>query len=1057
MRSALQKNLFGEGTTRAKETREVFETVGLNGSAQPPLETECEKESECSAGAAMAAQEPAHGGAATVSMLATLYRARGKLAQASASGRYFMPLYEENMGRITELVSLDPTLQAMTVNGLLQITPALNALAEGEGEKFKLSAYEMAEIEAALKRLAQDDRIYSGGGALSALIERELKWLRLPSYAGMTYAEGFDRLNKTVGRRGESKPPSGTGLIDPNCEKPYSNAFQIDGFNVATPDHTKASEISGIDASGVACGTTVELGGEPDECSVEGTLNQKLTLELPPGDKIHHTSEMTSGSWVGKVIGRVFACAGKESRSVFGTVGLRTVQKPTAEECPEKAVACYEVSGSFEKHEEHGYAWVTEESSRLTLTTGPVEVFDGSKKIPVGFGQFGVELCAMANEAGKETCGTAAAAWVHKNGTESQPGCPTSNGRYVARVTDEAGKTTLPAESCDWWGEDAHKELVDKSNIANAVSCVPETTECAVTDNKGNAYYATNVSATAAATWKSWTGPTSPGEAIACPASTLCALADGKVSEGGGGNMYYSTSFGGSWSEAFKPTHGVLAISCASSSFCVDGQEAGRVSYTTKPGSTSWTEVAIGSGAMNGIFCLSPSFCAAVTGSGDLYVANSEAHIKEATGWKSTDIDGSSALHGVGCTSTTSCVAVDGEGHILDLAINGSGEATATKHDIDGTNELTAITCTTGYTCVAVDNTGNVFVSTSSGQTWNDQHALGAHLTSVSCATLSLCVTADISGDVTAFTPIGVPASNTETIDSGSSLASVSCVPATADCVVADSKGNEQYATNVTARSAMTWHSWSGPTTPSEAVSCPTSTLCVLADGSTEEGSGGDMYYATSLGGTWTEAFSPEYGVVAVSCASASLCVDGQSGGYVRYTTKPGSAEWSSLSIGSGTMNAVDCLSSSFCAIVDSSGHVHVASTAAHIKEAAGWKSTDVDGSTALHGIACTTTTFCIAVDDTGSILELSINSSSEATVIKEAIDGSNNLTAITCTGATCVAVDSQGDILKSSNGGTAWNNVHALGTDLASVACATSMLCVAADTTGKVTAFEPE
>jgi Zn-dependent metalloprotease len=1059
-------DLFGEGSTKAKETEAAFNAVGLNGIAQPLLE--CNTPSECSAGKTLADQEPANGTASTVNMLATLYRARGKLAQTSTSGRYFMPLYEQHMGRITELVSLDPTLEEMTLSGLRQITPALNALAEGEGEKFKLSAWEMGQIEAALERLAQDDRLYSGGGSLAKLIDRELKWLHMSTYAGMTYTAGFSRLNAAVASRPAAAPPPSTFIIDPNCEKPYTNEFQIYGFSVDTPGHNKPGEISPVNSTGVACGAKVERAGSPKTCSTASTLNTKLTLELPPGDKIHHTSEMTSGSYIGKVSGRTIACAGEESRIVFGITGLRTLKTWTSSECPETAIACYEGSASFEAGEGRAtgksYSWVKEEvSKRLVLTTGPMEV-EGEKsgerlKIPVSFGQFGVHLCALAGEPGTETCGTSPTAWVHKNGEESQPGCPTESGRYVARVTNKAEKTTLPAESCVYWGEEAHKQLIDSGNSVNAVACVPETTECSVTDSKGGALYSTNVSATAAATWKSWSGPasTSPGEAIACPASSLCTLADGKATEGGGGNMYYATSLGGTWSESFKATHGALAVSCPTSSFCVDSQEAGRIRYSTSPASSSWTEVTVGSGAMNGVSCLSSAFCAAVNGSGDLYVANSEAHIKEATGWKSTDIDGTVALHGVACTSTTSCLAVDGEGHVLRLTINGSGEATVAKHSIDGTNSLTAITCTTGDVCVAVDSKGNVLVSTSGGETWNDQHASGTDLTSVSCSSPSLCVTADTAGNVTTFTPIGVPPSHAQTVSSGNSVSAVSCVPLTTECVVADSKGNAQYSTSVSTTAPATWTSWTGPSSPSEAVACPTSTLCVLGDGKAEEGGGGNMYYASSLGGAWKEAFSPVYGVAAVSCGSAALCVAAQAEGFVHYTTKPSSTEWFALSIGSGTMNAVDCLSGSFCAVVDSSGHIHVANTEAKIKEAGGWKSTDVDGTVALHGVACTSTTSCMAVDGEGHVIDLTVNASGEATASSEDLDGTNDLTAIACTGASCATVDSKGNVFTSSNAGSTWKNELALGTDLTSVSCSARTLCLAADTTGEIIAFGAE
>jgi hypothetical protein len=304
----------------------------------------------------------------------------------------------------------------------------------------------------------------------------------------------------------------------------------------------------------------------------------------------------------------------------------------------------------------------------------------------------------------------------------------------------------------------SHTQAVDSPNSLNAVSCVPQTTECVVTDSKGNALDSTNVSVSASATWTSWSGPAgeSPSEAVACPASSLCVLADGLAEEGVGGNMYYATSLGGAWTEAFSPSYGVLAISCPTTSFCISAQEGeGYIRYTSKPASSEWIVLEIGVSRMNAVDCLSSSFCAVVDSSGHVYAADGD--VEEARDWKSTDIDGSTALNGVACTSTTSCFAIDGEGNVLDLTINSSGEAAVSKHDIDGANDLTAIACTGGFVCVAVDSEGNVFVSSNGGTTWSDQLALGTDLTSVSCASSSLCVTADTAGNVTAFAPPHFP------------------------------------------------------------------------------------------------------------------------------------------------------------------------------------------------------------------------------------------------------------------------------------------------------------
>jgi streptogramin lyase len=321
----------------------------------------------------------------------------------------------------------------------------------------------------------------------------------------------------------------------------------------------------------------------------------------------------------------------------------------------------------------------------------------------------------------------------------------------LVAATNGGGSEVLMTSVTAKVGAGSLKQAIDGTNSVNAVSCIPGTTDCVVSDSKGNAYYATNVSTSANATWNTWSGPTgqSPSQAVACPTTSLCMLADGK--ESGGGKLYYATSLGGTFTEAYSPSYGVDTISCVSALFCVDGQDNfGYFRYSTSPASTSWTLEDQGETSMKAVFCLSSSFCAIADGTGHVHIANSTTQIESST-WKETDVDGSTALTGVACTSTTSCVAIDGAGNVLNLAIESSGTATAVKHNIDGSNSLTGVTCTGSSSCVIVDNAGNVFVSTNSGETWTKQYQLGDKLTSVSCASSSLCVAADTTGSVTAF------------------------------------------------------------------------------------------------------------------------------------------------------------------------------------------------------------------------------------------------------------------------------------------------------------------
>jgi hypothetical protein len=300
---------------------------------------------------------------------------------------------------------------------------------------------------------------------------------------------------------------------------------------------------------------------------------------------------------------------------------------------------------------------------------------------------------------------------------------------------------------------ETYTQTVDAGHGLNAVSCVPGTTDCVAADSEGDAFYATNVSATSAATWNFWSGPgPSPSEAVECPSATLCLLAAGEVS-GGGGNLYRASSLGGSFLTSFKPTNGVVAVSCPSTSFCVSAQAGGGfIRYSTNPSGILWTSVSIGSGAMKDVSCLSASFCAVADHSGNVRVATTEKGVKEAPGWTATNVNGEAPLDAIACSSTTSCVAVDGSDEVLNLTIGPSGEATASKQGIDGANGLIAVDCT-GATCSAVDDQGGIFASTNAGADWIVRHGEGAGLTSVSCASPSLCAAVTTTGDVTAFNP----------------------------------------------------------------------------------------------------------------------------------------------------------------------------------------------------------------------------------------------------------------------------------------------------------------
>lgn len=297
-------------------------------------------------------------------------------------------------------------------------------------------------------------------------------------------------------------------------------------------------------------------------------------------------------------------------------------------------------------------------------------------------------------------------------------------------------------------------QTIAPGDALNAVSCVPSTSSCVAADSKGDLFYATDASTSAAAIWNPWSGPgASPGHAVECPSATLCLFAAGEVGAGGS-HMYRTTSsLGGGFLTSFTSANGISAISCPSTDFCVSTQLGnGFIRYSTNPSSFLWTAVSIGSGAMKDVFCLSASFCAVVDDTGNVRVATTEDGVKEGAGWAATNVGNEAALYGIACSSTTSCVAVDGGDEALNLTIGPSGDATASRQVIDGADGLVAVDCT-GTTCAAVDEQGGIFASTNAGADWIVRHGGGAGLTDVSCASASLCAAVTAAGNVTTFNP----------------------------------------------------------------------------------------------------------------------------------------------------------------------------------------------------------------------------------------------------------------------------------------------------------------
>jgi Divergent InlB B-repeat domain/Putative Ig domain len=305
---------------------------------------------------------------------------------------------------------------------------------------------------------------------------------------------------------------------------------------------------------------------------------------------------------------------------------------------------------------------------------------------------------------------------------------------------------------------------------------------------------------------------------------------------------------------------------------------------------------------------------------------------------------------------------------------------------------------------------------------------------------------------------VGYFESHTQVIDAGHGLDAVTCVESATSCVVGDDQGKLFYTVGASTTADATWTPWAGPgPAPVDAIACPSTALCLVAAGDVGDG-GGDVYRSSSLGGGFLTSFTPRNGVETISCPSTAFCVAAQAGeGDIRYSTKPSAVSWIPETIGTGAMTGVSCLSSSFCAVVDDSGHLRVATSEAKIKEAGGigWTATDIDGSLPLRAVACISTSRCLAVDGSGDVIELAVGSEGEASGTRLAIPGAGGLTDIACDGGSCAAGDEGGAVFGSGDGGSTWTVRGGAGA-VEDVSCASASLCAASTASGAVTTFDP-
>lgn len=502
-------------------------------------------------------------------------------------------------------------------------------------------------------------------------------------------------------------------------------------------------------------------------------------------------------------------------------------------------------------------------------------------------------------------------------------------------AVDESGYvlvSTDPTDASPTWT----KTYADPNVALGAISC-QSTSLCVATKMGNPATGQVVISTDPTAASPTWTaanvdanthlGSTSLN-AVSCPTASLCVAVDTT------GDAVISTDPSAAvpaWRTInIDGPESLVSVSCASGSSCEAIDAQGNVVTLTGPASATPTWQAASSadsGTPAAISCPG-GFCVAVDSAG-----NALASTTPATGtpsWTTSWVDGYNPIAGTSCPSTSFCAAVDDAGNVLISTDPTDAAPTWTTTNIDDQGTLSGISCPSATFCVATDTSGNALISTDPtdpNPSWAISTISSSGLIAVSCPSTALCV-ASGAGELITTDPTN--AHPTWRVDNvGFEPDGISC-PSTSLCATFSYAGNLAFTTNPTATNP----GWASSTTNNNryvyAISCPSELLCA------EGGLDGDVYYTTDPAAqvpSWTDDGGIAGELGGISCGSVGFCVatygglQGTGSGNMLVILNPASPSPTLIpSSGDTAINipAISCASAALCVAGDSSGQLVV-------------------------------------------------------------------------------------------------------------------------------------
>jgi hypothetical protein len=294
---------------------------------------------------------------------------------------------------------------------------------------------------------------------------------------------------------------------------------------------------------------------------------------------------------------------------------------------------------------------------------------------------------------------------------------------------------------------------------------------------------------------------------------------------------------------------GIAALSCPAVSLCVGFDSTGHLVTSKHPAVIgSWRTVSLPGAArlpVAGVSCPSVSFCIALastdSGAGRAFVSSSPARGPGA--WRIVPVRVADDPTAIACPSSGLCVGVEGRGNVVSSsAPEGGPDAwhvarVDSRRSLDGdAADLVGVSCPSVSLCLAVDDAGNILSSnnpTGGPGAWKLVHLFNAQPgeASVACASDSMCAVAAGGRILTSDDPSGGRSAWVASGGSAGLLTSSVACPAVTFCVAnTDFDGGIVTSTAPGDRARRWHHTHVDGTNTINAISCPSASLCAIAD-----------------------------------------------------------------------------------------------------------------------------------------------------------------------------------------------------------------------------------